>query len=74
MIRRHLYLLLILFYIPSQVFAITETQIDMQQQDQDTCRKEFYAQCLSQCEKTNDVVCTQACELNAINQCRQAGE
>ena len=44
------------------------------QEDQDLCIAQFSNQCQTKCQETNDVNCTQRCQDDAVNQCRQAGE
>ena len=38
------------------------------------CIEKTVARCVEQCEKTNDINCSSACNETARNQCRQAGE
>lgn len=44
------------------------------QEDQDLCIAQFANQCQAKCQETNDINCSQQCQDDAVNQCRQAGE
>lgn len=44
------------------------------QEAQDLCIAQFGKQCQAKCEQTTDVNCSQNCQNDAVNQCRQAGE
>lgn len=55
-------------------FLFTQVAVASQQEAQELCMQQFLSQCMDRCQKTNDINCTQACQENAQNQCRQAGE
>lgn len=44
------------------------------QEDQDLCIAQFNTQCQAKCQETNDINCPQACQDEAVNQCRSAGQ
>lgn len=54
-------------------FLLTQAAV-ASQEAQELCAQQFLSQCMDRCQKTNDINCTQACQENAQNQCRQAGE
>ncbi len=61
-------LLLVLFFLlPSIVMATPEEARAL-------CIEKTVARCVDQCQKTNDINCSSACQEMARNQCRQAGE
>jgi hypothetical protein len=51
-----------------------QTAMASEQDIQALCAQQFLSHCMDKCQETNDINCTQACEENAHNQCRQAGE
>lgn len=53
---------------------LTQTAGATSQEARDLCVEQTVNRCLVQCEKTNTINCTQACQENAQNQCRYAGE
>ncbi|OCH99117.1 hypothetical protein [Legionella jamestowniensis] len=50
--------------------------INMQEQinAQDDCVQKILKPCIEKCESNDDTDCTQLCQENAKNECRQAGE
>lgn len=61
-------LLIILFFLlPPIAMATTEEAREL-------CIEKTVARCVDQCQKTNDVNCSSACQDIARNQCRKAGE
>ena len=55
-------------------FLLAQTAEATPQEAQELCVQKTVNSCLYQCQKTNTINCTQACQENAKNQCRQAGE
>lgn len=74
MIRFITILLSVFFSITVQAADISETGIEDQQDDQELCVKQRTEQCLSVCNSTDDINCSQACDENAKNECLEAGE
>lgn len=61
-------LIMMLFFLPIQTTMASEAE------NQELCIQEFVAQCMSKCQQTNAIDCTQACQDEADNQCVEAGE
>ena len=55
-------------------FFLTSIAVASEQEVRDLCVEKTVSRCLEQCEKTNNINCTEACQDVAKNQCRQAGE
>lgn len=58
---------MLFIFLPSSATATTEEAREL-------CIEETVARCVEQCQKTNDINCSTACDDVARNQCRQAGE
>lgn len=48
--------------------------VQLQENDQASCVVKLVNQCVPKCKATDDINCSQVCEENAKNQCRDAGE
>ena len=68
MYKKYIRMLLALSLIPVQSALASELE------DQELCVQQTVQACMTQCEKSNDVACSDACQQNAENQCIDAGE
>lgn len=66
--------MLLVLFVPSIQAAESPEEIQLQQDDQKLCVQQRVKQCIDTCDKTEDTNCSQMCEENAKNECRQAGE
>lgn len=68
MIKINPYVLILLCCLPIQTATASEIE------NQELCVQQTVDACMKQCEKSNDIVCSEACQTNAQNQCIEAGE
>ncbi|RUR18562.1 hypothetical protein ELY21_07650 [Legionella sp. km535] len=68
MSKKFIWILLGLSLVPFQAVFASELE------DQELCVQQTVQACMAQCEKSNDLACSDACQQNAENQCIEAGE
>lgn len=77
MSEKYLLVLFLLFYslIGFAEAGLSEEQIQSQETDQSNCYQQIVNECIYKCNQTsNNKDCNSLCELNAKNECLQAGE
>ncbi|KTD21958.1 Uncharacterised protein [Legionella lansingensis] len=67
-------MLLLLVLFPVYATEPSEEEIQSQQYDQEACVQKILNPCIEKCKHQDDIDCRQACQENAKNECRQAGE